>query len=77
MMELSGISVFSMKQTKSVVSIMYDSCFLVTDGGSKSMKLEMHSVGPLFPQRQNSVCGFYSVYRFLVFWVDLDYCGAT
>ena len=28
MIALSGIGVFSMKRTKSVVSLMYDSCFL-------------------------------------------------
>ena len=49
MIALSGIGVFSMKRTKSVVSLMYDSCFLVMGCTSESIKLEMHSVGQPFP----------------------------
>ena len=41
---------FSMKRTKSVVSLMYDSCFLAMGCRSKSIKLEMRSVGPPFPE---------------------------
>ena len=64
MIALSGIGVFSMKRTKSVVSLMYDSCFLAIGCKSESMKLEMRSVGPplsfrkLLVFRLNSVCGF-------------------
>ena len=50
MIALSGIGVFSMKRTKSVVSLMYDSCFLAIGCKSESMKLEMRSVGPPFPE---------------------------
>ena len=50
MIALSGIGVFSMKRTKSVVSLMCDSCFLVIGCKSGSMKLEMRSVGPPFPE---------------------------
>jgi len=50
MIALSGIGVFSMKRTKSVVSLIYDPCFLAMGCGSESMKLEMRSVGPPFPE---------------------------
>ena len=44
MIAFSGIGVFSMKRTKSVVSLMYDSCFLAMGCRSESIKLEMRSV---------------------------------
>ena len=50
MIALSGIGVFSMKRTKSVVSLMYDSCFLAMGCRSESIKLEMRSAGPPFPE---------------------------
>ena len=50
MIALSGSGVFSMKQTKSVVSLMYGSCFLAMACKSELVKLEMRSVGPLFPE---------------------------
>ena len=49
MIALSAIGVFSMKRTKSVVSLMYDSCFLAIGCKRESMNLEMRSVGPPFP----------------------------
>ena len=39
---------FSMKRTKSVVSLMYDYCFLAIGCRSESIKLDMRSVGPPF-----------------------------
>ena len=50
MIAFSGIGVFSMKRTKSVVSLMYDSCFLAMGCRSESIKLEMRSFGPPFPE---------------------------
>ena len=50
MIALSGIDVFSMKRTKSVVPLMYDSCFLAMGCRSESIKLEMRCVGQPFPE---------------------------
>ena len=44
MIELYGIDVFSMKRTKSVGSLIYDSSFLEIRCTSESMELEMRSV---------------------------------
>ena len=44
MIELSGIDVFSIKRTKSVGSLIYDSSFLAKGCRSESMELEMRSV---------------------------------
>ena len=41
---------FSMKFIKCVVSLIYDSCFLVTGCRSESAKLEIRSVGPPLPE---------------------------
>ena len=50
MITLSGSGVFSMKRTKSVVCLIYDSCFLVKGSKRESMKLEMRPVGLPFPE---------------------------
>ena len=50
MIAFSGSRMFSMIRAKSVVSFMYDSCFLATGCKSESIKLEMRSVGPPFPE---------------------------
>ena len=55
---LSGSCVFSMNQTKSVVSLIYDSCFLAIRCKSESMKLEIHSVGPPLPETIGLLTGF-------------------
>ena len=77
MIAFSGIGVFSMKRTKSVVSLMYDSCFLLMGCRSESIKLEMRSVGPPFPETigQLAKLGLWilvSVYN-SGSWVDFDY----
>ena len=47
---LSGSCEFSMNRTKSVVSFIYDSCFLAIGCKSESMKLEIRCVGPPLPK---------------------------
>ena len=64
---LSGSCVFSINRTKSVVSLIYDSCFLAIGCKSESMKFEIRSVGPPLPETIGlptgfALCIFVSVY---------------
>ena len=66
---------FSIKRTKTVVSLIYDSCFIAIGCKSESMKLEISFVGPPLPEKLILVCRLGLVYVFLslcrmpVFWV--------
>jgi len=59
---------FSTKWTKSVVSLMYDFCFLSIGCMSESMKLEMRSVGPPLPETFGRPAKFG-----LWIWVRVDF----
>ena len=58
---------FSMKFIKCVVSLIYDSCFLVTGCRSESTKLEIRtrSVGPPLPETMGLPTGI-GFFGFLV-----------
>lgn len=59
---------FSTKWTKSVVSLIYDFCFLSIGCMSESMKLEMRSVGPPLPETFGRPAKFG-----LWIWVRVDF----